>query len=106
MQDVLDLIVRLPNPAPDFPELRTRFIRHKILRDNGTGDLFLEQPIREQSAENLIERGLRRMVSTDIVGKRPGGTKNGGTVEQLPHGEHRVLFRTLNGCTDVAHISE
>ena len=46
------------------------------------------------------------MVSADIIGERPGSAEYGGTVEQLPHGQHRVLFRTFDRGTDVAHVSE
>ena len=103
MQAVANAVLRRAYLAADIIELVRRGIVQISVAVKGTGNLVFKCFICRERVEIIIERIL---LAVAVFRQRAGGGEHTADLQNLAHGEHRALFRAVDGGGNIGHGAE
>ena len=95
LQRVVHPCARGADQAADGGELRRRGVRNLVLAHDGAGDLVLEELVRLQGGEHVINAGALLLFTQTVGAHGAGSREHARNIEQLARVQHAAHVRAL-----------
>ena len=106
LQRVMDSRAGRADQSADGGQLRRSRVRDLVLPDDGARDLFLQEFVRLQGVEKIIDAGLFLALEGAVAAHASRGGKDAGDVDELARIQHAAHVRALQARAHILHARE